>query len=317
MGRYIIRRILTNIPLLLGITLILFAVMHMMPGGPLAAYTQNPRVRPEDLEKIKHIMGLDQPVWLQYFYWLGSLLVGNLGNSLFTGRPVAEMIIERLPNTVILMGLALGLSILIGVPLGILSAIKQYSPFDFVVTTLAFIGYSLPVFWFGVMLMLLFAAILHWFPAGGMFTIGQEGNFFDLLWHLCLPVAMLSIVSIATWSRYTRSSMLEVVRQEYVRTARAKGLAEAVVIFKHAFRNALIPVITIVALALPGLFGGAIMTETIFAWPGIGRLFFNALGQGDYPILMAILTISACLVVISNLLADITYAAVDPRIRYD
>ncbi|MBM3266616.1 MAG: ABC transporter permease [Candidatus Sericytochromatia bacterium] len=315
MGQYVIRRLITSIPLLLGVTLILFCLMQLMPGGPLAAYTQNPRVRPEDLEKIKVIMGLDKPVYVQYFFWLGSLLTGNLGNSLFTGRPVAEMILERLPNTFILMGSALVVSLSIGVTLGVISALKQYSAFDFLVTTFAFIGYSLPVFWFGVMLLLVFAATLHWFPAGGMYSVGNQ-SLLDLLWHMVLPVAMLSIVHIAGWSRYMRSSMLEVIRQEFVRTARAKGLAERVVIVRHAFRNALIPIVTIVALALPGLFGGAIMTETIFAWPGIGRLFFDSLGKADFPVLMAILTISATLVIVCNLLADIAYSALDPRIQY-
>ena len=281
MGQYVVRRVLTSIPLLLGVTLILFCLMQLMPGGPLAAYTQNPRVRPEDLEKIKVIMGLDQPVYVQYFKWLLALVTGNLGNSLFTGRPVAEMIFERLPNTLVLMGAALTLSFTVGVSLGVFSAIKQYSGFDFFVTMFAFIGYSLPVFWFGVMLLLLFAATWHIFPAG---DIGSEGSVVgmiragkipELLHHMVLPVIMLSIISIAGWSRYMRSSMLEVIRQEYVRTARAKGLSETVVIGKHALRNALIPIVTIVALALPGLFGGAIMTETIFSWPGIGRRFFD------------------------------------------
>jgi peptide/nickel transport system permease protein len=316
MGNYILRRLITSIPLLLGVTLILFCLMQLMPGGPLAAYTQNPRVRPEDLEKIKVIMGLDKPVYIQYFYWLGSLLSGNLGMSLFTGRPVGEMILERLPNTFILMGASLVVSLLLGVTLGVVSALKQYSWVDFVITTFAFVGYSLPVFWFGVMLLLIFAATLHWFPAGGLHAIGRT-DFLDLVMHMVLPVTMLSIVSMAGWSRYMRSSMLEVIRQEYVRTARAKGLRELLVIGKHAFRNALIPIVTIVALALPGLFGGAIMTETIFAWPGIGRLFFDSIGKADFPVLMAILTISATLVIACNLLADVAYSALDPRIRYE
>ncbi|MBM3258331.1 MAG: ABC transporter permease [Candidatus Sericytochromatia bacterium] len=316
MGAYILRRLLTSLPLLLGVTLLLFCIMHLMPGGPLAAYTQNPRVRPEDLEKIKHIMGLDQPLYMQYLYWLRSLLTGNLGNSLFTGQAVTEMIASFLPNTLVLMGTSFIVSLAIGVFLGVMSAVKQYTAFDFGVTTFAFIGYSLPVFWFGVMLLLLFAAQLKWLPSGGVHDLGETG-LLDLIEHLVLPVTMLSIVSVASWSRYMRSSMLEVIRQEYVRTARAKGLDEFRVIGRHAFRNALVPVVTIIALALPGIFGGAIMTETIFAWPGIGRLFFDSLGRSDYPVIMAILTISAALVVVSNILADIAYAALDPRIRYD
>ncbi len=317
MGAYVVRRILTSIPLLLGVTLILFLLMHLMPGGPLAAYAQNPHIRPEDLAKIRHIMGLDKPLWMQYFFWLGAMLTGNFGASLTSGQPVLAMFLSRLPNTLMLMGASLVVSLIIGVLLGVASAIKQYSAFDFTVTTLAFIGYSLPVFWFGVVLMLIFAADLRWFPAGGIHSIASHGGILDLAWHMVLPVTMLSIVSVAGWSRYMRSSMLEVIRQDYVRMARAKGLSEQVVIMKHAFRNALIPLVTLIALSLPGLLGGAIMTEQIFGWPGVGRLFFHALAESDYPLMMAILTISAVAVVVSNLLADIVYAALDPRIRYD
>ncbi|MBU6430254.1 MAG: ABC transporter permease, partial [Cyanobacteria bacterium REEB65] len=195
--------------------------------------------------------------------------------------------------------------------------IKQYSAFDYTVTTLSFIGYSLPVFWFGDMLMLLFAAQLHWFPAGGTHSLRGGGGPLDVAWHLVLPVTMLSIASVASWSRYMRSSMLETIRQEYVRVARAKGLSEFKVIGKHAFRNALIPIVTILALSLPGVVGGAIMTETIFSWPGLGLTFFDSLNKSDYPVMMAVLTISAVAVVLSNILADVLYAALDPRIRYD
>jgi peptide/nickel transport system permease protein len=315
MGQYLVRRLLGAIPLLLVITAMVFALMQLAPGGPLAVYGENPYLRAEDLEAIKRSMGLDKPPAVQYLYWLKEVAQLNFGHSLFTGRPVLEMIGERLPATLILMSASMLFSLLIGVILGVISAIRQYSKFDFTVTTMAFVGYSLPPFWFGIVLMIVFASTLQWLPAGGFADYGQEGNPLNVLAHLILPAAMLSILHIATWSRYTRSSMLEVIRQEYIRTARAKGLDEWNVIVRHGLRNGLIPVVTVVALSLPSLFAGAIMTETIFTWPGVGRLFFDALTKSDYPVLMAILTISASLVVIANLLADLVYALLDPRIR--
>lgn len=315
MGAYVIRRLLGAIPLLLVITAVVFSLMQLAPGGPLAVYGENPHLRAEDLEAIKVAMGLDKPPAVQYLYWLKEVVQLNFGHSLFTGRAVMEMIGERLPATLLLMTVAMSFSLLVGVVLGVISAVKQYSKFDFAVTALAFVGYSLPPFWFGIVLMIIFASTLQWLPAGGIADFGQEGNPLNVLSHLILPAAMLSILQIAAWSRYTRSSMLEVVRQEYIRTARAKGLDEWSVIVKHGLRNGLIPVVTVVALSLPTLFAGAIMTETIFTWPGVGRLFFDALTKSDYPVLMAILTISASLVVIGNLLADMIYALLDPRIR--
>lgn len=315
MGAYVIRRLLGAIPLLLVITALVFGLMQLAPGGPLAVYGENPHLTAEDLEAIKVAMGLDKHPVIQYLYWLKEVVQLNFGHSLFTGRAVLDMIADRLPATLLLMVTAMSFSLLVGVVLGVISAIKQYSKFDFTVTTLAFIGYALPPFWFGIVLMIIFASTLQWLPAGGMADYGQEGNPLNVLSHLILPAAMLSVLQIATWSRYTRSSMLEVIRQEYIRTARAKGLDEWSVIVKHGLRNGLIPVVTVVALSLPSLFAGAIMTETIFTWPGVGRLFFDALTKSDYPVLMAILTISASLVVIGNLLADMIYALLDPRIR--
>ena len=342
MGRYIIRRLLIAIPLLVGVSLILYFLMRLAPGGPEAVYGQNPHMRAEDITRLKELMGLNDPIHVAYGKWLWQFIQGNLGHSLFTGREVAAMLAERIPNTVILMGSALMLSLTVGVTIGVISAIKQYSKFDYAVTTFAFFGYSMPTFWFGILLMMVFAAndytfsiggatysMGHWLPAAGMFSAGFEGGFLELLrsptvmgiadlaQHMVLPVAVLSIVSIASWSRFSRSSMLEVIRQDYIRMARAKGLSERVVIGKHALRNSMIPVITIVALALPGLFAGAVITEQIFAWPGVGRLFIDSLNKSDYPVVMAIMFISAVLVVLSNLLADILYAALDPRIRFE
>jgi peptide/nickel transport system permease protein len=342
MGRYLLRRLLVSLPLLIGVSLILYGLMRLAPGGPEAIYGQNPHVRAEDLARIREQMGLNEAWYWAYTKWLWALLQGNLGVSLFTGRPVAEMLWERIPNTILLMGSSLVVSVALGVAFGVISAIRQYSLFDYGVTTFAFFGYSMPTFWFGILLMMVFAAndytftlagqtftTGHWLPAAGMFSAEHEGTlggllthpnpaaWLDLTLHMVLPVAVLSIVSIASWSRYARSSMLEVVRMDYVRMARAKGLSERVVVGKHALRNALIPVVTLVALALPSLFAGALITEQIFAWPGVGRLFIDSLTKSDYPVVMAVMFISATLVVLSNLLADVLYAALDPRIRFN
>lgn len=342
MGRYVLRRLLTAIPLLIGVSFVLYGLMRLAPGGPEAVYGQNPHLTAADLARLRSLMGLDDAWYVAYLKWLWQLVQGNLGTSLFTGQPVVDMLWSRIPNTVLLMGTSLVLSLVVGVAIGVISAIRQYSKFDFAVTTFAFFGYSMPTFWFGILLMMLLAAndysftlfgqtlnTGHWLPAAGMFSAGTEGGLQelfkapslakigDLLAHLVLPTAVLCIVSIASWSRYARSSMLEVIRMDYVRMARAKGLSEWVVVGKHALRNALIPVVTVVALNIPSLFAGATITEQIFAWPGVGRMFIDALTKSDYPVVMAIMIISATLVVLSNLLADVVYASMDPRIRFD
>lgn len=342
MGRYVVRRLLVALPLLIGVSLILYFLMRLAPGGPEAVYGQNPHVRAEDLARLREQMGLNDPIIVAYAKWFFNFIQGNLGYSLFTGQSVGAMLWDRIPNTVVLMGASLVVSVVLGVTFGVISAIRQYSWFDYSVTTFAFFGYSMPTFWFGILMMMVFAAndytftiagqtisTGHWLPAAGMFSAEREGSlkdllfhpdlgaYFDLLQHMILPAAVLSIVSIASWSRYARSSMLEVVRMDYVRMARAKGLAESKVVGKHALRNALIPVVTLVALAIPSLFAGALITEQIFAWPGVGRLFIDSLTKSDYPVVMAIMFISAVLVVVSNLLADILYAALDPRIRFN
>jgi len=311
------------VPLLLLISIILYWILSNAPGGPLAPYLQNPHITAADIERLKHNFGLDQPLPIRYLRWLGMVARGDLGYSTSNSETVVQAILERLPATLLLTGTSFALSLLIGVSIGIFAAVKPYSPLDYTVTTLAFFGQSMPVFWFALMLQLAFAVTgvtafgYHFaLPSAGISST-DEFDFGDRIEHLILPTIVLSLVYIATWSRFTRSSMLEVVRTDYMRTAAAKGLDKLTIILRHGLKNALIPVVTVVALSLPGLFAGAVITETIFAWPGMGRLFFNALGQFDFSLLMGYLLIVSFLVVFFNLLADVAYAWLDPRVKYD
>ena len=316
MARYALRRVLQAMPLLLGITLGIFLLIRLVPGGPLSAYEGNPDVTPQDLARLRQQLGLDAPLPVQYVRWLGHLGRGDLGWSLVSHRPVTSMIGERLGNTAYLMGLALVLTFAIALPAGIISARRQYSWFDHAVTTMSFAGFSMPTFWSGLLAILVFSVWLRWLPAGGMYTVGEAFSLADRLRHLVLPLGILTLFSAARYTRYLRASMLEVLGQDYIATARAKGLGERVVIQKHALKNATIPVVTIVALDLPQLFSGALITETMFSWPGMGRLFWEATLRLDYPVLMAVMTVSATLVVLFNLAADLAYGFLDPRIRY-
>ena len=310
-------------PLLLLISIILYWILSNAPGGPLAPYLQNPHITAADIERLKHNFGLDQPLPIRYLRWLGMVARGDLGYSTSNSETVVQAILERLPATLLLTGTSFALSLLIGVSIGIFAAVKPYSPLDYTVTTLAFFGQSMPVFWFALMLQLAFAVTgitafgYHFaLPSAGISST-DDFDLGDRIEHLILPTIVLSLVYIATWSRFTRSSMLEVVRTDYMRTAAAKGLDKLTIILRHGLKNALIPVVTVVALSLPGLFAGAVITETIFAWPGMGRLFFNALGQFDFSLLMGYLLIVSFLVVFFNLLADVAYAWLDPRVKYD
>lgn len=316
MARYALRRVLQAMPLLLGITLGIFLLIRLVPGGPLSAYEGNPDVTPQDLARLRQQLGLDAPLPVQYVRWLGRLGRRDLGWSLVSHRPVTSMIAERLGNTAYLMGLALVLTFAIALPAGIISARRQYSWFDHAVTTMSFAGFSMPTFWSGLLAILVFSVWLRWLPAGGMYTVGEAFSLADRLRHLVLPLGILTLFSAARYTRYLRASMLEVLGQDYIATARAKGLGERVVIQKHALKNATIPVVTIVALDLPQLFSGALITETMFSWPGMGRLFWEATLRLDYPVLMAVMTVSAALVVLFNLAADLAYGFLDPRIRY-
>jgi len=318
---YFTRRILQSIFTLLVISMILYGLISSVPGGFMSVYIERADYTPEDIARIRAKFGLDDPIPVRYAKWLGNMLQGDWGNSLITKRPALEEIADRLPNTLLLMSIMLVATLLVAIPLGILSAVKQYTWFDHISTTLAFAGQSLPVFWFGLLLIIIFAVTLKGadgkplLPGSGMYTLGADFSIADRIKHLILPVSMLTFVSAAGYMRYLRSSMLDVINEDYVRTARAKGAGERLVIYKHALRNAIIPLVTLVALDLPSLFGGALFTETIFAWPGVGRLYFNAALKTDYPLVMAVLMIESALIIGSNLLVDFIYAALDPRIR--
>lgn len=316
MGRYVARRLIQAIPLLLGITVVAFVILKTTPGGPLAAYEANPSVTPDDLARLERALGLDQPVPVQYASWLSHFLTGDWGYSLATSQPVLRMIGERLPNTLWLMTTVYVVTLLLALPIGILTAVKQYSWFDHIVTGTTFAAFSMPTFWLGLLLIILFGLTFRVLPLGGMLAPGAPFTFGDLVRHLVLPVATLSLVGVGTYVRFLRASMLETTGQDYMRTARAKGLTERHVISRHALKNAAIPFVTVAALDLPELFGGALVTEQIFGWPGMGRLFYDSVTRYDYPVLMGILAISATFVVLANLLADVIYGYLDPRIRY-
>jgi peptide/nickel transport system permease protein len=320
---YVVRRTLQNIPLLLLVSVILFSILQEAPGGPLTPYLQNPHITEADIIRLKHNLGLDQPAFIQYFHWLARVVTGDFGWSQSNSEPVAQAIWDRFPATIELMGCSFVVSVFLGVTFGIISAIKQYSWIDYLITTFAFFGQSMPVFFFALMLQLLFAVYGVPLPFGYKIQLPSAGisesdtwMLVDRLRHLVLPVTVLSLLFIAQYSRFMRSSMLEVIRTDYMRTAAAKGVSRTAVILKHGLKNALIPLVTIIALTLPGLVAGAVVTETIFAWPGMGRLFINALGQFDFALLMGYMLLVSALVVFCNLLADVCYAWLDPRVKY-
>lgn len=321
MQRYILRRVLQAIPLLIGITIVVFLMVHAAPGDPLGEFEFNPNIKPEDIARIRANLGLDRPLHEQYFLWVGGMARGDFGVSLLTGRPVSEQIFERLPKTLLLSITALLLAIGLSIPIGVFAAVKRGSLFDQISTVLSTMGQAIPSFWFGLIMILIFSVRfkelgLPSFPSGGFATPGQPFSASDVLVHLAMPAFVLAFINIAGWTRYVRSSLLETIGQDFVRTAYAKGLEDNVVIFKHALRNSLIPVVTLMGLALPGLVSGALVIEVIFSWPGIGRLAFDAARSRDYTTIMGLVTITSSMVVIGNLLADITYGLLDPRIKY-
>lgn len=317
MFQYILKRLMQALPLLIGVSIIGFAMMHLAPGGPLAVYTLNPTITAQDIERIKHVFGLDQPLHIQYLKWAWGIFTGNWGTTFFGGRPVLDVILERMPATFLLMGSGMAVAILIGMLIGILGAVKRYSVFDYLATTGAMVALSFPTFWFGLMTIFIFALKLRWLPSGGMYTLGGDEGLLDLMTHLILPTVVLALVLVAQWSRYTRSSFLEVIHQDYIRTATSKGLSRGRILFRHAFPNAVAPLIALAGVQLPWLFSGALVTETIFGWPGMGRLFVDALTMKEYPVLMGMIMITAMAVIIGNLLADVINALIDPRIRLE
>ena len=322
-----VRRLLGAIPLVLGIATIIFFVVNFAPGDPALRFL-NPNMTPEVLDQIRVNMGLDQPVHIRYVRWMGALARGDLGFSFTSNRPVLDIIKELLPNTLVLSATAIGVAFLLGIFLGIVQAVRQYSLLDSISSIVGLFFYSMPSFWLALMMVLVFGLFAYqgqWliqFPPSGMQSVDYAflspmAKVQDRLMHLTLPATSLALVLAAGIARYTRGSMLEVIRQDFVRTARAKGLSEPVVIFKHALRNGLIPVITLLGLYLPFLFSGTVFIESVFAWPGMGKLVVDSILERDYPVIMGGTLIFAMMVVVGNLVADVLYAVVDPRIRYD
>jgi peptide/nickel transport system permease protein len=324
---YALRRLLGAIPLLLGIATIIFFVVNLAPGDPTALYF-NANLPPAVLDQLRHSFGLDAPIYVRYVKWLAAFLTGNFGYSFAHGRPVIDILKEALPATLLLAGSALLLTFVLGVIAGVIQAVRQNRATDQILSVSSLFFYSMPSFWLGLMLMLLLSLKAHeWglpfaLPATGMTSVNYEflsfwGKLGDLLEHMVLPVLTLTLVLSAGIARYTRGQMLEVIRQDYIRTARARGVPERTVILKHALRNSLLPVITLLGLYLPLLFSGSVFVEVIFSWPGMGRVIVESIFQRDYPVVMATSFLFAAIVIVGNLLADLLYGLADPRIRYD
>ncbi len=318
MKQYLVRRLLQLIPTIVGISLVIFLIFAFAPGDPVSN-NLDPHMSAERKQELRDKLHLNEPKYVQYGYWLKGVLQGDLGESFYYKQPVSQVMKDYIPNSFKLAVTSLVLGVIIAVPIGIVSATKQYSGFDSFFTIFALIGLSMPSFFFGLLLIKFLSVDLRLLPVSGMQTPGANftgiAAMLDQIKHMILPLIVLTLGSVASWMRYTRSSMLEVIRQDYIRTARAKGLKEKVVIYRHALRNALIPVITLLGFSIPGLFSGALLTETIFNWPGIGPVQLNAVNNRDYYLLMGTNMMLATLTLIGNLIADVAYALVDPRIR--
>lgn len=312
MTAYLLRRIGQSVVLLFIVSAIVFVIVRATPGGP--AILNNPDVDPETAQAIARDLGLVDPLPVQYWKWITRAVVGNFGKSYQHQMPVTTLIQNRIPNTLLLAGTALVVSLLLAVPIGMISAVRRYSLFDYIATLTAFFGVSIPNFWLGIMMIVVGSVTLGWLPSAGMTPAGVVPTFGDRLRHLIMPAIVLCTFPLAQLMRYSRSSMVEVIEQDYIRTARAKGIAPRRVLFAHALRNALIPVVTVLGVITPRLLSGAVVTETIFAWPGLGRLAIDSAMTRDYPVIMGITMTTAILVVISNLVADLAYVALDPRI---
>ena len=318
MGSYVLRRLLIAVPSLLGISVVLFTVLALAPGDPFGELALNPNVPAEVREQLRKSFGLDDPVWQRYFRWLAAMLRGDWGFSFISRVDVDTLILQRVPVTLAVIGASQVLALAIALPVGILSAARPYSWFDRIASTLAFVGFSLPTFFTGILLILLFSIKLDWLPFVYRADISATGWqwWWEHIRQAIMPVFVLGLFQGASWTRYVRSAMLDVIRLDYVTTARSKGLAERVILLKHVVRNALIPVVTLVALQMPAVFGGAIVTEQIFRIPGIGSLLIDAILRNDTPVIMAVTFVFSCLVIIFNLIADLLYGWLDPRISY-
>jgi len=314
MGVPLIRRLAATVPLLLAISAAVFGLLHLVPGGPLAVYLSNPDVRPEDLERLRRALGLDQPVWRQYLQWLAGFLSGDWGYSYSDGRPVVDRVLERLPATLELVSASLLLAAVVTLPLGLVPALRPRRLAGRLASLLASAGLALPVFWFGLVLQLVFALGLGWLPSSGRTTPG-DGSMVDRLAHLVLPATMLAAVHAAAWSRYLRSAVADALELPFVAAARARGAGERTVLWRHAVRPALLPVVTVVFLDAALMVAGTVVTESVFAWPGLGSLFTEALARRDYTVLMSLLMLASAAVVVFNLVADLVYPLLDPRVR--
>ncbi len=314
MPNYILNRLGQSAVVLVLVSLIGFMVLNLAPGGPMSQFALNPGMSQAELDRIAEQLGLKRPLLVQYIDWFSHLFVGDWGHSFRDGRPVLSVIAGHLPATLLLMGTSTLLSIVIGTWVGVLGAVRRYSVFDTLATVGAMVALSIPTFWFGLVAIFFFSLHLGWLPAGNMYTIGDQ-SLSDYAIHLVLPVLVLALVNVAIWSRYMRSATLDVIDQDFVRTARAKGVPYRRVLTHHVIRNALLPMITLAGLQIPTILGGALVTETVFTWPGMGRLFLDSLGYSDYPVIMGILMFSAVLVLLGNLLADLLIGVADPRVR--
>jgi len=317
-GTYLLRRLLIAVPSLLGISIVLFTVLALAPGDPFGEMIQNPNVPPEVVQNLRKQFGLDDPIWLRYFHWLAAMLKGEWGFSFISRIDVDRLIVQRLPVTLAVIGLSQVLALLIALPVGIYSAARPYSWFDRIASTLAFVGFSLPTFFTGLLLILLFSIKLDWLPFVYRADLSATGWqwWWEEIKQSIMPIAVLGLFQGASWTRYVRSATLDVIRLDFVTTARSKGLKERAVILKHVVRNAMIPVVTLVALTMPQVFGGAVVTEQIFRVPGIGSLLIDAIQRNDTPVIMAVTFVFACLVIAFNLIADLMYGWLDPRISY-
>ena len=318
MIKYIFKRLLKAVPQLIILSIILYLIIAMVPGDFVSAQA-NPNMKPEQVERLREIYGLDKPIHIRYINWAKSVIKGDFGDSLSYNQPVSTVIGDYIWNSFLLSFISFILTLLIGIPLGIICAVKQYSLFDKISTLFVFTALSIPSFFLALVLVKVFALNLNILPIAGMTTTGANltgiSYALDIIKHMVLPVATLTILNVCSWMKYVRNCMLEVINQDYILTARAKGLKEKVVIYKHALRNALIPVVTFLGLCIPGLFAGALITETVFAWPGVGRIAYEAIGNRDYTLLMGFNMFSAVLLILGNLLADVLYSVVDPRIK--